>query len=245
MDLKVLIADDDPDMRRILGRIIEQKNGVRVEAEAEDGKQALEFVLKISPQIVFLDIEMPVINGVECAKRIVDIDPRTYIIFATAHDEYMKEAFEVYAFDYIIKPFGIKRVHETLDRILQLSQGHYAPVILERKVQKVQDKILVKNKESVSLVDTKSIIIISRENNTTVIHTDKEDHITNESLSSLEEKLDHDRFLRSHKSYIINIDKIIRIYPYGRWTHLVKFSDTDKDALITHEKNELLQKYFE
>ena len=63
---------------------------------------------------------MPGLGGVECAKRIIDIDPRIYIVFATAHDEYMKEAFEVYAFDYIVKPFGIKRVHETLDRIINL-----------------------------------------------------------------------------------------------------------------------------
>ena len=245
MELKVLIADDDPNMRRILRRIIEQKNGVRIEAEAEDGIEALSLVTKLSPQIVFLDIQMPGLGGVECAKRIIDIDPRIYIVFATAHEEYMKEAFEVYAFDYIVKPFGIKRVHETLDRMINLSQGHYAPVVLERNTQKSQKRILIKNKESVSLVDTKNIIIISRENNNTLIHTVKEDYITNESISSLEEKLDPDKFLRSHKSYIINIDKINKIYPYGRWTYLVKFSDTEKDALITHEKNELLQKYFE
>ena len=129
--------------------------------------------------------------------------------------------------------------------MINLSQGHYAPVVLERNTQKSQKRILIKNKESVSLVDTKNIIIISRENNNTLIHTVKEDYITNESISSLEEKLDPDKFLRSHKSYIINIDKINKIYPYGRWTYLVKFSDTEKDALITHEKNELLQKYFE
>lgn len=245
MELKVLIADDDPDMRRILRKIIEQKNGIHIEAEAENGLEALSLIPKVSPHIVFLDIQMPGLDGVECAKRIIDIDPRTYIVFATAHDEYMKEAFEVYAFDYIVKPFGIKRVHETLERIISLSQGQYAPVILERRNIKTQNKILIKNKESVSLVDTTEIIIISRENNATVIHTHKEDFVTNESLSSLEEKLDRDKFIRSHKSYIINIDKINKIYPYGRWTYLVKFSETQKDALITHEKNEQLQKYFE
>ena len=105
MELKVLIIDDDEGMRTVLGKIISKTEGFKLAGEASDGESGLSLARSLLPQVVFLDVQMPGMDGVECAKRILDIAPKTFIIFATAHEEYMPEAFELYASDYIMKPF--------------------------------------------------------------------------------------------------------------------------------------------
>lgn len=114
--LRVLIADDDAGMRTVMRKIIAKVQGFTLVAEAGDGKTALELTEQIKPNVVFLDVEMPEMSGVECARAIQDMDPSIVIIFATAHDTYMGDAFEVYAFDYLVKPFKVDRVIQTLER---------------------------------------------------------------------------------------------------------------------------------
>lgn len=101
--IRVLIADDNADMRRIERMMISRAEGFEIVGEAEDGVQLLTLVEQEKPQLVFLDVEMPGKTGVECARVIQDMNPAIVLIFATAHDEYMGDAFEVYAFDYLLK----------------------------------------------------------------------------------------------------------------------------------------------
>ena len=121
--IKVVIADDDAGMRLIERKMIEKVEGFILAGEAKDGDELLTLVEEIHPQIVFLDVEMPGKTGVECAKIIQDMDPTIVMIFATAHDQYMGDAFEVYAFDYLIKPFKVDRVLQTLERARDLHHG--------------------------------------------------------------------------------------------------------------------------
>ena len=114
--LRVLIADDDAGMRTVMRKIIAKVEGFTLVAEAGDGKTTLELTEQLKPNVVFLDVEMPQMSGVECARAIQDMDPSIVIIFATAHDTYMGDAFEVYAFDYLVKPFKVDRVIQTLER---------------------------------------------------------------------------------------------------------------------------------
>lgn len=245
MKLKVLIADDDSGMRLVLKKVILKVEGFELVGEAENGEAALSFAELLQPDVVFLDVEMPILNGVECAKRILDIQPKTIIIFATAHEEYMPEAFELYAFDYMIKPFKVDRLLQSLDRIKELrdKQNEYT-VQRSTRDEKSLDKLLIHNKEGLSFIDTSEIILIQRENRSTVIYTANERYVTSEGLSELEERLNKTFFFRSHKSYIINLSMIHKISPYGRWTHVIKLKNTDKDALLTHDKYEELQKIF-
>lgn len=243
--MKVLIADDDYGMRLVLRKIIDKSEGFKLVGEVENGRAAVDIAESEKPDIVFLDIEMPELNGLECAKRICDINPKTIVIFATAHEEFMSEAFEVYAFDYLIKPFNLDRIKKTLNRVLETTSNTQENSI-EKSIynQKVFDKLIIKNKEGMCFVDTENIILIQREERNTVLYTKDNRYVTSESLGSIEERLEKTTFFRSHKSYIINISKINRIYPYGRWTYIIKFKDTDKDALITHKKYGDLEKIF-
>ncbi len=245
MNLRVLIADDDFGMRIVLKKIIERVEGFEIVAELEDGEQVLSFLENESIDVAFLDIEMPGANGLECGKIIADINPKTIIIFATAHNEYMPEAFEVYAFDYIIKPFKIGRVIKTLEKIKETSTAENSKE-MEKSIfqQNDFDKLIIKNKEGINFIDTKNIVLIQREDRSTVIYTTDNKYITSEGLGNLEKRLGKTTFFRSHKSYIINISKITKVSPYGRWTYIINFKDYEKDALITHKKFAELQKLF-
>lgn len=246
LELRILIADDEHGMRLILKKAIEKAEGCKLVGEAEDGEAVLSLYEQLHPDVVFLDVEMPGLSGVECARRINDINPKTFIVFATGHSEYMPEAFEMYAFDYIVKPFKIERVFQTLERIRSLNENQGVKSVHKIiRHEKGLEKILVKNKEGISFVDMNDIIIIQREDRSTVIYTSNESYTTSEGLTELEERLDKAQFFRTHKSYIVNLSAIHKIYPYGRWTYIVKLKNTDKDALLTHEKYEELKKIFD
>ena len=242
--ISVLIIDDDAGMRLLLRKIIDRDHRFTCVAEAESADQGLEMFNLYKPQLVLSDIDMPGDNGVLCAKRIHEIDPMTKIVFVTAHDEYMAEAFRVYAFDYVVKPFEIDRITETLNNVFSiLHRTHIEPVISFDN--ETQDKLVVKTKESYSFINMSDIILIQREDRSTVIYTvNNGRYVTNETLSELGDRLDNSYLIRSHKSYIINIKMISDIYVYGRWTYLARFKGTTVDALITSENFELIkQKY--
>ena len=246
MNISVVIGDDDAGMRLLIKKTLEKSGGFEIIGEAEDGETVLSLVESSKPKVVFLDVEMPKLDGVECSKKIMDIAPQTIIVFATAHNEYMPEAFEVYAFDYIVKPFKLDRLEQTLRRIresIQIRENDSKFKISSMK--KLLKRLSIKNKEGISFVDTSDIILIQREDRSTVLYTAEDSYITSESLSDIEQRLDSSLFFRCHKSYIINLSMIQKIYPYGRWTYLVKLKNTDKDALLTHDKYEELKSIFE
>ena len=126
-EIRVVIADDEPGMRMIMRKMIEKAEGFTLCGEADNGPDLLKLVERYKPQVCFLDVEMPGMTGLECAKAIQDTDPRTILVFATAHDDYMAQAFEVYAFDYMVKPFKVERVMKTLERIRQVVGGRAQP----------------------------------------------------------------------------------------------------------------------
>ncbi|MEW8956711.1 LytR/AlgR family response regulator transcription factor [Clostridium sp.] len=244
MSLKVLIVDDEEIMRKILKKAVEKSKEFNLIAEASSGEEAIEIFKIEKPNVVFLDVEMKGMNGVECAKILVDIDSSVKIIFATGYSDYMTEAFEVYAFDYIVKPFKLERIYKTLDRIRDLTEIEVPNLPLIKETLGFT-RLIVKNKDGINFIDMKDITLVQREQGSTAIYLDDGNkYITSEGLLDIEEKLDKNIFFRSHKSYIINLTKISKIYPYGRWTYVVKLKNIEEDALLTHEKYEDIKRLF-
>ena len=246
--VRIAIADDDAGMRNIMRRIIERDGGYELVGEAENGEAFLEIFDREHPQVVVLDVEMPVMTGIECARAIQDRDPRTVIIFSTAHEQYMQDAFEVYAFDYLLKPFKLERALKTFElvreRLAERAEAAAQPTIAPARA--AAGRLMLRHKEGVSLVSVDKIILVQREERMTVIYTsDGKRYVIGESMAEMEEKLPPEAFIRTHKSYIVNVNYIDSITPYGRWTYVVKLHGTTQDALITHEKFEELQKLFE
>ena len=247
--IRVVIADDNEAMRRIERKMIAKVEGFELVGEAKDGLELLELVEEKRPQIVFLDVEMPGKTGVEAARVIQDMDPSIIMIFATAHDQYMGDAFEVYAFDYLIKPFKVERVLQTLerarDRLNPDKDEEPLPVPAAKPAAKPATRLMLHHKDGVSFVNASDIVLVQREDRATVIYTESGDrYVTGDSLSETEARLDPNMFFRCHKSYIINLNCISNITPYGRWTYVVRLKGITQDALITHEKYEELEKLF-
>ena len=246
-DIRILIADDDDGMRMIMRRFVEKAGGFQIVGEAKDGRELIRLNEQTHPQVILLDVEMPVMTGVECARIIQDINPKTILVFATAHEKYMGDAFEVYAFDYLLKPFREQRVMKTL----ALIRSRLAEEAEERAVKPetprnvAPRKLMLRHKEGVSFVDMEDILLIQREERSTVLYlAGGERLVTSESLSELDERLPDDMFFRTHKSYVVGLRHIDSITPYGRWTYVVKLRGTTHDALVTAERLEILQKMF-
>lgn len=246
--IKVMLIEDEEQIRFLLKKMIEKLEGFEVVAEADSFASALEEYSKYKPDVVFVDVDLNGDSGLECAKIMVNLNPKLKVIFATAHSEYMANAFEIYAFDYLVKPFNMERVHKTLKRIEEATNG---TGITSQKTESVKDqsleadrgRILIKGKEQMFFVDTKDIIFLERSDSATYILTKEETFKSSVSLTDFEEKLPGD-FMRSHKSYIINSTMISKVEPYGRWTYIVKFKGFEQTALITSQKyDELKAKY--
>ena len=246
-DIRILIADDDDGMRLIMRRFVEKAGGFQIVGEAKDGRELIRLNEQTHPQVILLDVEMPVMTGVECARIIQDINPKTILVFATAHEKYMGDALEVYAFDYLLKPFREQRVLKTL----ALIRSRLAEEAEERAVKPetprnvAPRKLMLRHKEGVSFVDMEDILLIQREERSTVLYlAGGERLVTSDSLSELDERLPDDMFFRTHKSYVVGLRHIDSITPYGRWTYVVKLRGTTHDALVTAERLEILQKMF-
>ena len=254
--IKILIADDDAGMR-----LVEQAEGYALAGEASDGAELIRLYDEHRPEVVLLDVEMPELSGIECARAIQDRDPRTVLVFATAHEEYMASAFEVYAFDCLVKPFRVERAMETFRRIRErLRGGAVAPMPLPEVVEApggvpsaapesamppVPGRMMLRHREGVSFVDVPDIAMVMRENRATVLlMKDGARYVVPDGMAELDERLPDEIFFRTHKSYIVNLNLIESIQPYGRWTFVVKLKGLREDALITHDRFEALQKRF-
>ena len=246
--ISVLIADDDPGMRLILRKKIQAAEGFALVGEALTGDEAMTLYEQYAPQVVFLDVDMPGKTGIECARLIQDLNPACILIFATGHEEYMGEAFEVYAFDYLVKPFKLDRLDRTLSRIRdRLHRVPEAPLPAPKPAEprNAADILMLRHRDGVTFISLNDILLVQREDRSTVIYTLNDGrYVLSETLSETEARLDPDMFFRCHKSYIINLRHIRNITPYGRWTYVVQLEGTDHDALITHEKYEELERRF-
>lgn len=247
--IKVGIIEDEPEIRMLLHRMIEKQEGFQVVSESGTFAQGITDFSQYRPDVVFVDIDLGGASGLECAKVLTEWDPKLKVIFATAHSEYMANAFEIYAFDYLVKPFDLERLAKTLAKVRTVvgteeAAAENADAGDSQQAETYRDKLLIKGKDQVLLVDKKDIIMIERTGNVTNIVTGEENFQTSVSLGDIEKKLNASEFMRCHKSYIINISKIRKMEPYGRWTFVVKLKGTDATALLTAQSYETLKEMF-
>ncbi len=237
--LRVLVADDNPVIRLILKKVLSEIVYVRVIGEAENGVQLIDQVRRLAPDVVFIDVAMPKMDGVKAAEAIFSANSNTFLIFATAHENYMHDAFRVYAFDYFVKPFKIERIRQTMERIQKVKQERDASSCLDELLTHLEDtghRIAVKSNGRDIYIGTHEIIFITRRGRKTVIVTVATEIETTEPLQRLGDRLKDGNFFRCHKGYIINTTMIKEIMPCGNKTYLVKLINTRETALMTIEK---------
>jgi two-component system LytT family response regulator len=247
MVVKVVIAEDDQRMQLILRKTLEGLEDVKVIQEVGDGLALVEAVEKLKPDVVFLDIDMPRMDGLAAAKEIVDIYPQIFIIFATAYAQYHQEAFDVYAFDYLLKPFKLDRISRTMERVKGIIKERKLAKLYEKKVEGVGSlqKLMVQDNRRLHFLDTRNIVMVTRDERKTKIHLTGEKVIqTTDSLETLEQRLNGRHFFRTHKGYIINLNMLVSMSPLGKSTYELILANTRQIALATAEKAQELKKRF-
>ncbi len=212
MKIHCVIVDDEPLARQIVCEYLEDFPSINVVAECSNGKQAVKAINLKKPDIVFLDIRMPGMDGFEVLEHLTYL-PR--IIFSTAYSDFALKAFELNAVDYLLKPYDRDRFAKAMQRVIQL--GHSRPDEYDRLLQLLQDvkihsehpdRFFVRLGKRIQSVQTNEIKWIEADGDYTKLHTSKEAFFCNLSMNSLEQKLDPSRFLRVHRSFMISKDAI-------------------------------------
>ena len=238
--ISVIIAEDEEGNRMFLRNILEQHSNIEVIGEAANGKELINLAYKLRPQVVFVDIEMPELDGMSAVKELVERNEELVVVFVTAHSDFAVEAFEVSSFDYILKPFKADRVEMTLEKIKRYFSERELDLKKLYNIFKSTDKLYIKCGHELHFIDANSIYYIEKDRKKTVIHTTSGKYETNESISDLEGRLSTVNFFRSHKCYLINLRMIQKILPWGDNSYLVKFFSSNNDALISRAKVKML-----
>ena len=219
----------------------------------DDGASFWEALQTETPELVLLDVMLPGEDGVSLLKKMKaapalrDIP----IIMATAKGaEYDKiQSLDLGADDYLVKPFKVERVMQTLERarnLLRSPETAPEPARPPLSRPRVEGRMMLHHRGGVSFLSFEDIVLIQREERSTVLYTaDGSRYVTGDSLGDMEERLPPDLFFRCHKSYIVNLNKIRDITPYGRWTYAARLEGIPQDALITREKYDELERMFQ
>lgn len=229
MTLRVIIVDDEPLARERIRSLLECEKDCPIVAECGNGPDAVTAIRKLAPDLVFLDVQMPGMDGFEVLRSLQG-ERLPLVIFVTAYDQHAVKAFEVHALDYLLKPFKPARFTETLARARQtlaLRQTEAATQNLLQMLARAEPareyltRIPVRTGDRILVVKTSQVEYIEAAGNYAILHVGKESHILRETLTSLEEKLDPRKFLRINRSTIVSLDQIKEFRPLFKGEHAV------------------------
>lgn len=218
--LKAYIVDDEPLARDELKYLLLRSKQVVVLGESDCVEDAIADIFGLKPDLVFLDIELAEDSGLELAKQLENLNPAPAIVFATAYDEFAYQAFELNAVDYILKPFDEERIGKTLEKIKKMQKIGEQDVPIYSSVKNNQsEKIAVLVDERIILLTNADIVFLESSEGKCTIETMDQRYKVSEALVVLEKKLTNTKFLRVHRSFIVNIDHIAEIEPWFNSTY--------------------------
>lgn len=224
--LRILIADDEMPARAELRYILCLLGETDIVAEAADAAEVLSLAAEHKPDVIFLDINMHGMNGLEAAKILRNIVPECVIVFATAYDEYALTAFEVGAIDYVLKPFDEIRIQKTIGRIQKYQPEEEVPEAAAVCQPKMNvHRLPVEAGGKIRMIDYGEIIYAYACTGMVKIVTSEAEFDYNGSLTELEERLRDTHLLRVHKSYLANMDKVQEVIPWFKGTYWLKMLD--------------------
>lgn len=236
--IKTLIIDDEPLARRNLRLLLEKDPQIEILEECRNGREAVKAIHTLSPDLIFLDIQMPEMDGFDVLAR-VGPERIQAIIFVTAFDQYALKAFDVHALDYLLKPFDDERFFHALERaksqieareIDRLSKRLLA--LLEQREgernsskQDYLTRLMIKISGRVVLLKVEEIDFIEADGNYAKLHVGRKAHLLRERMHDLETRLDPAKFVRIHRSVIVNLDRIKEMHPHFNGDYVVVLED--------------------
>ena len=261
MDLRAVLVDDEQLARDELGYLLGQVEGVEVIGQAGNGVEALTTIDRLQPDLVFLDVQMPGLTGFEVARRMLDNQSSSHIIFVTAYDQHAIEAFEVNAVDYLLKPVDPKRLMMAVDRarrriaIDQPAGRVAAPGSINEQIEKIvqlvaerqsrRERLAIKVGERFLLVQAEEIIYASLANDGITVVTNQHAGTSNyRTLDELQARLDPSVFWRVHRSHLVNINKIKEIVPWFSRNYILKMKDAKTTEIpVSRTQTRRLREY--
>ena len=237
MSISALIVDDERPARDELAFLLKSFPEIDVVAHGKNGLEAIALIKEHEPDLVFLDVQMPGLDGFGVIKKLVERKVRVpQIVFATAFDNYAIQAFDVNAVDYVLKPFDKSRLAKAIQRAKKLVEAHASPVErLESLVSQLSSpapkvaqpaKVLVKSHERMFLVDAEEIIYASIQDGSITIYAREAEGTSNyRTIEELAAALDSEIFWRPHRSYLVNIDHIKEVVPWFKSSYMLKMND--------------------
>ncbi len=222
--LRVVIVDDEPLARTVIREFLRAHPGVEVAAECGNGFEAVKAVSELSPDLMFLDVQMPKLDGFEVLEL---LDTKPKVVFVTAYDEYAVRAFEVHAIDYLVKPFTAERFASVVARAEQAVRGTTSQAIgdLSAFRKKPLQRIAFKQGGSIEVLPVQRIDYIEAQDDYVHVFARGEKHIKQQTLTELEQVLDATRFVRVHRGYIVNLESLARVEPYAKDSRVVVLKD--------------------
>lgn len=225
-EITAIIVDDEPGSRARIRNLLKEANDVRVVAECEDGEEAIAAIEEHAPQLLFLDIQMPSMDGFELLRR---LDPATMpmTIFVTAYDRYAVQAFDIRALDYLVKPVRRDRFAEALQRVRETLAQRGSKEWRERAqslVTKV-NRIVLRTRNRILWIPAESIDWIESAGNYARVHVGNEGHLLRETMSTIQARLDPNVFVRVHRTAIVNIERVREVFPVARGEYVLLLKD--------------------
>ena len=231
--MKIGLVDD----RRIdldkLNGIISGLDGVDIVFSTTSADEAYEYIKKEAIDLLIADIEMPNLSGYELADIIHSHALNISVIFVTGNSGYAVHAFEINVHDYIMKPYPKERLIQSVQRLME-----------KNKSAEIAGRLYIKQKNNIHIIQKKDIIFIERSGRSTTIHTKTGPIKTYQTLNELEGELRERDFIRSHRSFIINIHYVLNFSLYAKNSYVVTFEGIEEQAMITKEKVDFLQQYY-
>lgn len=251
--IRSIIVDDEPLALSLIRAKIDKIDSVEIIAQCQNGREAVSKIMELSPDLVFLDIQMPGLNGFDVVKTLQsDITP--LIIFTTAYDQYAINAFEIHAVDYVLKPIDLERIETAvaraqerlvgkvegaekskimgaLDVIAEHESRQMYPVEKQAVIQQENNKdrkIVIKERDEITLLKQASIAWVDAAGDYCCLHADGETHIKRTTLKNLLDDLDPARFKRVHRSTIVNLDYIEKVIPHTKGEFFLELGELDR-----------------
>jgi two-component system LytT family response regulator len=235
--IRALLVDDETPARARLRKLLGAHLGIEIIGEATNGLQALEKIEELKPDLVFLDIEMPELDGLEVARNLGDAGP--FLIFVTAYDEFALKAFETHAVDYLLKPVAEARLKVAIEKVQKRQKPNFSEILSERSLARIG----VKSGNRYIVVELARVSSIVAKDHYSAIQIDGRELLADEPLDSHEKKLDPAKFLRVHRSAIINIDFVKELEREGDRKFVVVLSDCHESRIpISRERLDAVRK---
>src|SRR5713101_8207145 len=224
--LRTIVVDDEELARQVLRELLGAHGEIEVVAECRNGLEAVKAVAEHKPDLLFLDVQMPKLTGFDVLEL---IGPDVPVIFVTAYDEYAMKAFEVHAVDYLLKPVGKDRLAAALRRVkMRATENRPAAAelaIAARPAGQLPERLVVKGGTRVTLIPVGKLDYAEAQDDYVALATEGKKHLKQQTIAGLEACLDPANFVRIHRSYIVNLERVVRIEPYAKESRIAILAD--------------------